>query len=112
WVSILRPGRARTQKTNSCGQRPTAVSQCLCPEADSAKWIFPQERATFHRVQKRIHSLRNRSKGLRGKVRDYSPSMILWIPVARPVAGSQETRAAQIFGLPFAASNLPGIPVR
>src|SRR5208283_6004284 len=42
-------------------RRSTAVSQCLCPEADSAKWIFPQERATFHRVQKRIHSLRNRS---------------------------------------------------
>src|SRR5208283_1580999 len=56
-----RVGKQETQSANSRGHRPAAVSQCLCPEADSAKWIFPQERATFHRVQKRIHSLRNRS---------------------------------------------------
>ncbi len=42
----------------------------------------------------------------------YSPSMMRWMRWARPVAPSQEMRAAHIFGLPLAGSNLPGIPVR
>lgn len=43
---------------------------------------------------------------------DYSPSIRCWTEWALPVAPSQPIRAAHIFGLPLAASNLPGIPVR
>jgi len=42
----------------------------------------------------------------------YSPSMMRWMLVERPVMGSQLISAAHILGLPLAASNLPGMPVR
>ena len=42
----------------------------------------------------------------------YSPSMIRFTECARPVPPSQPISVAHIFGLPFAASNLPGIPVK
>ena len=42
----------------------------------------------------------------------YSPSMKRRMRWARPVAPSQVMRVAHSFGLPLAASNLPGMPVR
>ncbi|MGA9062657.1 MAG: hypothetical protein WB341_13440 [Terracidiphilus sp.] len=40
----------------------TAVPQLLYPEAATAKWLFPQEKATVHSSQKRLQALWNRSK--------------------------------------------------
>jgi hypothetical protein len=42
----------------------------------------------------------------------HSPSMMRWMLWARPVLPSQPMSVAHIFGLPLAASNLAGMPVR
>ncbi len=58
---------------------PTAVSQLLPPEATSAEWLFPQEKATLHCGQKRLHQLRNRSKNALDRL--FAP-IVSWLRLA------------------------------